>query len=202
MMAVPEDAEGVLPATLAGPYPHSENGPNWELAGTVRASAKCNYTLDVATPCDSGPSGACWTKFFVSAQTGVFGERYDSPVDSGYSVDNLFERGAPDRTQPIPHDPDEDAVKVTRLVPPEPNPASGAFVIHYDIATADWVRLEVYDVSGRRMVMLADGLASRGHHAATWDASGPDGTRAAPGMYFVRLLTSREAQTAKLVLLR
>ena len=198
-----DEAEETLPATAGGPYPQGANGPSWELVGSVRAQELCTYSLDVQTPCDSGPSGACWTKFFVSANTGVFGHRFDSPVDSGYSVDNLLGRGTGlGKAQPIPHDTDQEGIKVTRLGAPEPNPTSGEFVIRYDLASPGWHELEVYDISGRRVATLADGHTTRGHHTASWDGRTPDGTRVASGMYFVRLVTRTEAQTAKLVLLR
>ena len=197
-----EDAEGAIPAIAGGPYPQGENGPSWELAGTMRATGQCTYSLDVHTPCDSGPGDPCWTKFYVTAHTGTFGQRFASPVDSGYSVDNLFGRGVGPGRTPIPHDTDQDGIKVTRLGAPEPNPASGDFLIRYDIAAPGWLRLEVYDISGRRVSTLADGHAARGHHSAAWDGRGLDGARLAPGMYFVRLITRTEAQTAKMVLLR
>jgi hypothetical protein len=44
------------------------------------------------------------------------------------------------------------------------------------------MRLEVYDVLGRRVATLAEGRHGAGHHAVTWDADG-----LASGIYLCRL---------------
>jgi len=191
------------PATPKGPVLHGEAGSVWELVGVVGATGQCGYAFNAPTHCDSSGSDPCWTHFFVSAHTGTVGEHFDSPVDSGYSVNDLLAQGDRDETNdPIPYGPDQDAVVVTALATPEPNPAAGGFVIRYDLASADWHQVDVYDIAGRRVATLADGLADQGHYVARWDGRLPDGMPAAPGIYFVRLATASGCHTAKLVLVR
>jgi hypothetical protein len=49
-----------------------------------------HYSVVVPTLADSTLSaGMHWTTFYVRARTDVIGSTYDSPPDSGYSVDNL-----------------------------------------------------------------------------------------------------------------
>ncbi len=195
--------ESDVPATPRGPYEHGETGAAWELVGVVPASGACNYTFDAHTSCDSSSGDACWTKFYISAHTGRVGQHYDSPVDSGYSVDNLLavDNGCREG-KPVPDVPDEGGVRVTHLEVPEPNPGAGGFVIRYDIGTSGWVRLDVYDIAGRRVAMLVDGDTDAGRHVARWDSRMADQSCVAPGMYFVRLMTRTETHTAKLVLVR
>jgi hypothetical protein len=62
----------------------------WTLATTIPAGPLAEYSAVVATAADSGASNP-YTQFKVRARTGpaVADYFWDSPVDSGYSVDNL-----------------------------------------------------------------------------------------------------------------
>ena len=62
----------------------------WDFLVTVPARGDAAYQYVAETLCDStGDEGICWSAFFVSAMTNDPFTFYDSPVDSGYSVDNL-----------------------------------------------------------------------------------------------------------------
>jgi hypothetical protein len=61
----------------------------WDFAGSLRAYADSAYNLVVPTLADSNASGLHRTSFFVRAATTTPNVFYDSPPDSGYSVDNL-----------------------------------------------------------------------------------------------------------------
>lgn len=63
-----------------------------------------------------------------------------------------------------------------------PNPFNPSTLIRYDLPQAGHVRLEVYDVLGRRVDVLVDEIKSAGHHSITWDAS-----YQASGLYIYRL---------------
>jgi C1A family cysteine protease len=175
---------------------HGEDGPAWELVGMVPATGTCTYVFDAATPCDGED---CLTQFYVSAHTGAVGQHFDSPVESGYSVDNLVAEGEGGESEP-PGPAGQ--VKVTALMPPQPASGVDGFIIRFDLGRADWVRLDVYDIGGRRVAAILDGSLEAGSHTAPWDGRGGGGTRVAPGIYFVRLLTSEQACTAKLVKMR
>ena len=60
----------------------------WDFVATVPARGDTVYNLVAPTLCDSTESGVCWSVFAVTAFT-PYGEFYDSPPDSGYSIDNL-----------------------------------------------------------------------------------------------------------------
>jgi hypothetical protein len=67
----------------------------WDFITVVPASAESKYSTVVPTLCDSTESaGPCLSTFLVRAHTGVPAIVFDSPADSGYSVDNLAP-GAP-----------------------------------------------------------------------------------------------------------
>jgi hypothetical protein len=63
---------------------------DWHFVLTVPARAEETYTVTVPTLADSTiTEGMYYTAFFVSALTETLGVYFDSPPDSGYSVDNL-----------------------------------------------------------------------------------------------------------------
>jgi hypothetical protein len=60
-------------------------------------------------------------------------------------------------------------------------------------------RLEVFDLQGRRVRTLADGLLPRGVTRVTWDGRDAGGFRVRRGVYFARLRTARVARTARIL---
>jgi hypothetical protein len=70
---------------------------------------------------------------------------------------------------------------------PWPNPASGASSFRFSLPVGGPVRLELFDVSGRRVRELAKQEMSAGIHELSWDGRDADGVHAASGVYFARL---------------
>jgi hypothetical protein len=60
-------------------------------------------------------------------------------------------------------------------------------------------RLELFDLQGRRVRTLADGLLPRGVTRVTWDGRDASGVRVRRGMYFARLRTPRVVRTARIL---
>lgn len=78
-----------------------------------------------------------------------------------------------------------------------PNPCNPSTVIKFHLPRPDDVTLNVYDVIGRRVAMLASGMLPAGDHFRRWDTSG-----VSSGIYFYRLSTVSFASTKKLVVLK
>lgn len=78
-----------------------------------------------------------------------------------------------------------------------PNPARDATTLYVDLSTSSSLRLSIFDVLGRRVAVLADGVHTAGAHAFSFDAS-----VLPSGLYLVRLATDRATQTRSLVLSR
>jgi hypothetical protein len=68
-----------------------------------------------------------------------------------------------------------------------PFPAAETTAIAFSIPRLEAVRLEVYDVSGRRVRVLLDEVRAAGEHLVTWDGRNDAGQDLANGFYFVRL---------------
>jgi hypothetical protein len=63
-----------------------------------------------------------------------------------------------------------------------PNPAFGDVRVEFNLARDGRIQLEVLDVQGRSVAVLANGLWKAGEHAASWSTA----RAPAPGVYFVR----------------
>jgi hypothetical protein len=77
---------------------------------------------------------------------------------------------------------DPSAPTVFALAAPSPNPTAGAAVVSFDVPTASSVSVSVYDLLGRRVAVLAEGVMPAGHHTSRLEAG-----RIAPGVYVVRM---------------
>jgi hypothetical protein len=73
------------------------------------------------------------------------------------------------------------------LSPGRPNPFGAGTLSEYSIPKSGWVRLEVLDVSGRRVRTLDLGFRESGLHRARWDGTDEGGRPVAAGVYWLRL---------------
>jgi CSLREA domain-containing protein len=78
-----------------------------------------------------------------------------------------------------------------------PNPFAVRTVLGYDLPAASHVRLAVYDVLGREVAVLVDGVREAGRHDVALD-----GARLPAGTYLVRLEAGSEVQTQRITLVR
>lgn len=79
-----------------------------------------------------------------------------------------------------------------------PNPFNSSVTIEYALSREQDVRLEVYDILGRKVEMLLHERQGIGVHSVLWKADG-----FASGLYFARLSSDEGvAQTVKLMLLK
>ncbi len=187
---------------IAGPYEHGLTGPAWEVVGTVPATGSPYYGFTAPTERDFYGGDTCWTYFCVTAHRGVIGEHFDSPVERGYSVDNLEGQGPPGGEEDDRYGTGRSGGGSVTLKIPEPNPAAYGFLLEFELGEAMPVELAVYDVRGRRVALLAGGSLEAGSHSISW-IPGSDGSPEVPsGLYFVRLATDGELHTAKITLLQ
>jgi len=70
------------------------------------------------------------------------------------------------------------------------------------LASPTEVTLDVFDVSGRRVASLEDGLMTPGPHESPWNLTDDDGSTVASGVYFYRLEAGDETLTRKLIVVR
>lgn len=80
-----------------------------------------------------------------------------------------------------------------------PNPARGAATLTYTLAREGRVRLAIYDLGGRLVATLADGVETAGAHQSRWNARTSEGARVTPGVYLARLSGAGAELTRRLV---
>jgi photosystem II stability/assembly factor-like uncharacterized protein len=85
----------------------------------------------------------------------------------------------------------------TYSVSNHPNPFNATTTISFDLPRAEHVLLSVFDVTGRCVARLADGIVPAGHHTIAFD-----GSSLASGVYFYRLDAGEFRDTRKMILLK
>ena len=75
-----------------------------------------------------------------------------------------------------------------------PNPTTGSATLRYRLPAAAHARVEVLDVLGRRVLLVAEGMQAAGPHQTALPAE-----PLAPGLYFVRLYTAEAVASAPFV---
>ena len=82
-----------------------------------------------------------------------------------------------------------------------PNPFSVATTVRFQLPAASRVSLEVVDLSGRRLTVLADGEYPAGVHAVSWNRRDATGASVPPGLYHYRITAGAFRDQKKMVLL-
>ena len=83
------------------------------------------------------------------------------------------------------------------LHPCYPNPFNLSTVISFSLPKTQRARLAIYDVTGRQVKVLSDGVLSGGEHGVTFD-----GSALSSGVYFARLEAGKNVRTQKMMLLK
>ena len=78
-----------------------------------------------------------------------------------------------------------------------PNPFNPAATISYSLPDDAQIQVLVYDMLGRNVAELVNGVQSSGYHQVTWDASSQSS-----GMYLVKMITENSVLTQKVMLLK
>ena len=90
-----------------------------------------------------------------------------------------------------------------RIHPPRPNPFNPSTAIRYEIPFECHIRLVVYDILGREIAVLRNGIVSAGIHDVVWNGTDNNGMNVSSGVYLYRFEAEHEvAGRGKLILLR
>ncbi len=83
-----------------------------------------------------------------------------------------------------------------------PNPWSGATTIRFELGAPQPIRLLVFDLDGRCVRTLHEGLLPAGPQALIWSGADEAGAPLPAGVYFYRLETPERSDTRRMLLLR
>ncbi len=121
---------------------------------------------------------------------------HSGPADIFYNRSNdvlvvpNFNSNSVDFLEITPAGVEETPVRVPRsfsLAQNYPNPFNPSTTISYEVDRDSRVRLEIFDLRGRRVRTLVDGDVSVGLYSVAWDGGAVNGERVASGVYICRL---------------
>jgi hypothetical protein len=119
-----------------------------------------------------------------------------------YTIGSLDPTGRERLLGPYLYEGDQTGVKRLALAARTANPARGAMTLDYSIPARGLVKLQIYDLGGRRVRTLVEGEVDGGRWSAHWDGRDDDGRAAPSGVYLVRLEAAGSARSVKTTLLR
>jgi hypothetical protein len=88
------------------------------------------------------------------------------------------------------------------LAPPRPNPSARGADIAFSLPARSRVRIDLFDLGGRHVLRLFEGVAEAGPNLRHWDGRDTAGRRVSAGVYFVQMQVGGVRQTQKMVRLR
>lgn len=92
-----------------------------------------------------------------------------------------------------------DAITEFALDRPWPTPAAGSVHLSFALPREARLHLEVFDVQGRKVAVLADAAMPAGRHQITWDGHAR-GQRVGAGIYFSRMTAAGRTWVQRLVM--
>lgn len=84
----------------------------------------------------------------------------------------------------------------------EPNPLNPLSTIQFDLSRAATVTVDVFDVAGRRVATLVDGVLAAGPQAIPWNGDDDRGAPVSSGTYFIRARVDQEVTMARATIVR
>ncbi len=83
-----------------------------------------------------------------------------------------------------------------------PNPFNPSTAISYQLPALSVVTLKVFDILGREVIALVDGVVEPGEYTVVWDGRNSRGDQQSSGIYFYTLSTSERSITKTMVLVK
>jgi hypothetical protein len=125
----------------------------------------------------------------------------DESVGSGWIIDYVRIRERGDVTG-VDNGGSNWSPTVLELDQNHPNPFNPSTTIRYCLPNGSGVKLEVYDVSGKRILCLVDSQQEKGAYIIEWNGKDGQGSAVGSGVYFYRLTVGKQTISKKMVLLR
>ena len=92
--------------------------------------------------------------------------------------------------------------RVPRLRQNYPNPFNPETTIQFSLLKEDFVLLDIYNVSGEKIITLKNNVIAAGHHSVTWNGRDRSSEQFPSGIYICKLRTSSFQKTITMLLLK
>lgn len=83
-----------------------------------------------------------------------------------------------------------------------PNPFNPSTAISYQLSAVSEVTLKIYDLLGREVATVVNGIGTPGKHTAVWDGKNDRGESVSSGIYLYQLRAGTSVVTRKMVLIK
>jgi hypothetical protein len=105
--------------------------------------------------------------------------------------------------QTLPSDVDDASlVRVNRLFQNEPNPFNARSTITFSLAQTGPVEITIYDVNGREVKTLVNGMVDAGTHQVVWDGTNDAGHKVGSGVFWSQMKAGSFTSNKKMVIMR
>ncbi len=175
------------------------------LATGAATPAAAQYTIDWYTIDGGGETKLHGGSYIVGSTIG----QPDAGVMTGgvYSLAGGFWRGGTqiivgvDDGEDVGDGATTEVPIAFRLHGASPNPLVRNSAIAFDLPAARFVRMRIFDASGRVAKTLVEGSLPAGRHHRTWEGVDDAGRPVAAGIYFVRFDSETDHASRKIVVL-
>ena len=89
-----------------------------------------------------------------------------------------------------------------KLVRNTPNPFNPVTTVGYHLPSESRVTIRVFDVTGRVVTTLVDGVVEPGRHTVVWNGTNEHGESVGSGVYFCTMETPEYRGSHKMMLLK
>jgi photosystem II stability/assembly factor-like uncharacterized protein len=199
--AITDRRNWIFVCTPSGVFRSTDEGQSWErtfLADTTVTVLAINNVGDIYAQGKNNiyksVDGSCWIDLGGGQSKPILALAFDS---SGYAYAGTYGEGVLRSKQST-----TDIKDIPLFVPASyflyqnyPNPFNPNTMIRYELPKESFVTLKVYDVLGREVAMLVNGVEEPGKKSVVFDAN-----RFSSGVYFYRLKAGEYLQTKKLLL--
>lgn len=94
-----------------------------------------------------------------------------------------------------------DPIQLTeRSLQAYPNPFNQQITFEFSLNAAHHVKLDVFDLRGRKVISLLDAMKTSGSHTVIWDGAGDNASLLPDGVYLVRMIAGNDVSTKKILL--
>ncbi|MFC1483585.1 T9SS type A sorting domain-containing protein [Candidatus Neomarinimicrobiota bacterium] len=116
--------------------------------------------------------------------------------NDGFTIVKVVRLG--ESTSTIPRPVPDDLIVTAN----DPNPFRTTTTIRFGVPVEMQVKIAVYDLMGREIAVLHDGITAPGYHGVEWDGRDDASSPMANGMYFYQVRTPDRTVTRKMLLLQ
>jgi len=89
------------------------------------------------------------------------------------------------------------------LFPNFPNPFNASTKIQYRLPNSETIKIEIFDLTGLKVMGLLNEFQHKGYHSITWDGKNSNGASCSSGLYFYSLFINQKLRsTGRMMLIK